>query len=548
MTAGPSVSVVIATYNRLLSLLSLLRDLSKQTLPTERFEVVVIDDGSNDPVAPHLEKLGPPFALRFERQHNQGQAAARQRGALLACGEVIVVLDDDMQVPPGFLEAHLALHDAGARVVLGHIAAPDDVEERALFERFHLQILRRFVEGFRSGHVVPRGVHLCTGNVSFRRVDFLAVGGFDGSLQRSEDRELGIRLEKHGATFAFGDDAVSYHRTDHEDLEVWLSRAFRYGLYDRRIARKHEDVESADPWRFLFLVHPLSRPLLLFTVAAPGAGKHLARGGMRVAFWLDDTGLSRTAISATTLVYGVEYFRGMRSDAGSLPRALLDLARYLEKRGLERGGALARFSRAVRADYRSVQRYRAKYHGDHVPLARLPVDAVRKIGFQMMCAVRLMQLLRDARVPLGPQVLSRLIRHLYGAEVHWDADLAPGISLVHGVGLVVSHAARVDEGCILFQHATLGQGIDPATRAVGAPHLERDVHVGPGATVLGPITVGAGTKIMAGAVLSESVPPGSLVTPASVVVQRRRAKSAGPDTGRDEQLAARTAEQGRAGA
>lgn len=182
------------------------------------------------------------------------------------------------------------------------------------------------------------------------------------------------------------------------------------------------------------------------------------------------------------------------------------------------------FCDAVRADYGSVQRYRAKYHGQNVPMTRMPLDFVRKIGFQTITMVRLMTLLRDLHVPLAPMVVSRLIRHLYSAEIHWDAQIAPGISIVHGVGLVISHAASVGEGCILFHNVTLGEGVDPETRAVGAPTLESDVHIGPGATLIGPITVGKGTKIMAGAVLTRSVPPGSLVKPAESTVEERASK------------------------
>ncbi len=179
------------------------------------------------------------------------------------------------------------------------------------------------------------------------------------------------------------------------------------------------------------------------------------------------------------------------------------------------------FYRSVRADYSTVQRYRAKYHGDERPLIRLPVDAVAKIGFQMMVAMRTMRLLRDAHVPLLPQVASRLIRHLYGAEVHWNTTLRDGIAIVHGTGLVLSHRAVVGEGCILFHNVTLGEGLDPETKEAGAPTLGRDVHVGPGATLLGPIHVGDGTKIMAGAVLTRSVPAGSLVRPAESIVSER---------------------------
>jgi serine O-acetyltransferase len=186
--------------------------------------------------------------------------------------------------------------------------------------------------------------------------------------------------------------------------------------------------------------------------------------------------------------------------------------------------ALAQFVGAVRADYSSVQANRAKYHQEKISLARLPVDFVRKIGFQTLTVVRLMQLCRDLGVPVAPMVLSRALRHLYGAEIHWDARIAPGVSIVHGVGLVISHAATVGENCILFHNVTLGEGLDKETKKRGAPTLKARVHVGPGATLLGPIVVGEGSKIGAGAVLDHSVPPNSLVMPQAAKVVSRPAR------------------------
>ena len=191
------------------------------------------------------------------------------------------------------------------------------------------------------------------------------------------------------------------------------------------------------------------------------------------------------------------------------------------------GNPVVAFVQSVLADYGSVQRYRGKYHQEKVPRARLPLDAVRKMGFQMLLVTRFMRLMRDAHVPLGPQVVSRLIRHLYAAEIHWDTEIADGISVVHGNGLVLSHRATVGPGCILFHNVTLGEGLDPDTREAGAPTLERDVHVGPGATLIGPIRVGRGTKIMAGVVLTRSVPPNSIVRSPEPEVAVR-ATSTGP--------------------
>ena len=149
-------------------------------------------------------------------------------------------------------------------------------------------------------------------------------------------------------------------------------------------------------------------------------------------------------------------------------------------------------------------------------------SAVTNVGLQMLVAVRLMRLLRDLRIPGGAQVASRLIRHLYGAEIHWNAEIAAGVSIVHGNGLVISHGAVVGPNCLLFQNVTLGESMQSSSRTVGSPTLLADVHVMPGAILLGPITIGAGSKIGANSVIDVDVAPRSVVrSPAVEVVARR---------------------------
>lgn len=182
-------------------------------------------------------------------------------------------------------------------------------------------------------------------------------------------------------------------------------------------------------------------------------------------------------------------------------------------------GAWRRFGAAVRADHAALASADNRYApGVHRSEGSLVGTFVRRIGFQMMVAYRVMRLCRDGGFGLGARLASRWMRHLYAADIHWDAELAPGVIIVHGTGLVISHAARVGPGCILFQHVTLGVNIDMATRETGAPVLEANVHVGPGAVLLGPIVIGAGTKITANALLTRSVPPNSrVVTPEPVI-------------------------------
>jgi glycosyltransferase involved in cell wall biosynthesis len=330
---APRISVVISTFNRLPLLQELLDALARQTIGTPNFEVIIVDDGSKEPVAQMLERRSDAFPLTVITQKNAGAAAARHAGIMKARGELIVITDDDMLMPPDFLAEHQKVHDAGHTVALGHIAAADDLGRKPLFERFHADQLARFVARYRDNPTAVRGVMVCTGNVSFRRADYLQVGGFDRSLDRSEDRELGVRLQKAGAKLYFAEKAVTTHRSEHTDLSVWMRRNYNYGVYDSRIHHKHPDRLDADPWHFLFLVNPVSRAVLMTSVTAPPLGKFLSRAAYKTAETVGalHPRLERLAIAGATLSYGLEYFRGVREEAGSLRKSLRDLGAHAVK-------------------------------------------------------------------------------------------------------------------------------------------------------------------------------------------------------------------------
>jgi serine O-acetyltransferase len=182
---------------------------------------------------------------------------------------------------------------------------------------------------------------------------------------------------------------------------------------------------------------------------------------------------------------------------------------------------------AVREDHAMLQHYDAKYSaGMRQAPPGLAHDLFTRIGFQLLAACRIMHFCANAGVPVAPRVASRLIRHLYGSDIHWEAQLDPGIVFVHGMGLAISRAARVERGAILFQNVTLGMGIDAETRDVGAPLVEKDVHVGAGTTMVGPIRIGARSKVTANCFVRASIPPDSLVeAPTPSVSVRSRGES-----------------------
>jgi len=550
---NPILSVVIATYNRPDHLRRLLGDLQKQVLDPLTFEVLVVDDGSPVPAMASLADAPMPDATSFMRIANSGPAVARDSGARRARGLLLVFVDDDMRIASDFLAVHLAAHlrTDRATVVLGNIAPDPMLAAMPLFERYHARMIARFKADVVAGRVAPRGVHLCTGNVSLRLTDYLGVGGFDHSLRRSEDRDLGIRLERHGCDFTFAAAAAAVHGSDHRDVGAWRRRSEAWGRADVQIARRHPDHPAVHPWRFWSLIAPAARPVIGVTLALPLLGRLLGTLTYGMARLLDLLRLRHVALQMVTLTYAIDYFRGLRDETGGW-RALRRLQRAPRARtapavatatparpgpsGLSSvpsasatempGDQSLAFVEAIRADHAQLRALRAKYHADVVPPGQLAGHLVRKVGFQMLAVYRVMRWADARQIPMLAPALSRLIRHAYGADVHGRARVAPGVAIVHGNGLVLSHGAVVGPRCVLFQHVTLGESRDAETGRVGSPLLEADVHVGPGAVLLGPITIGRGSKIMAGSVVTDDVPPGSLVRPASVVITKRAASLA----------------------
>jgi hypothetical protein len=201
-----------------------------------------------------------------------------------------------------------------------------------LFERWYAHQLAKMAASIASGTRQARGGHLFTGNVSMRRKDYLDVGGFDPALKRSEDLELGLRLEKSGVRTVFAEDAHTLHGSDHTELATWLQRAFLYGVFDSRIRDKHPDVLHADPWRFLFRVPTLARPLLLFAAVAPRLSRPVSALAWSAVTVADRLGLERVAFAGSSLVYQMEYYRGVRDEAGSLPSMARSFGRFVQQR------------------------------------------------------------------------------------------------------------------------------------------------------------------------------------------------------------------------
>lgn len=122
-------------------------------------------------------------------------------------------------------------------------------------------------------------------------------------------------------------------------------------------------------------------------------------------------------------------------------------------------------------------------------------------------------------LPLGLSILRHPVRLFYlfivewilGIEIPWNTQVGPGLRLIHGVALVVNCEAVIGKNCTLRHATTIGNKLLADGQVSGSPRLGDDVEVGSNTVILGPILIGKGAVIGAGAVVTKDIPPYAVV-------------------------------------
>jgi glycosyltransferase involved in cell wall biosynthesis len=303
-------SVVIPTYRRRDVVAANVAALARQEFDGP-FEVIVVVDGSTDGTAEALRALEVSFPLTVVEQPNGGSAAARNHGAALARGELLLFLDDDMEAHPRLLAEHDASHRTGADAVLGHIPLHPASPPGLLTEGVRTWADDRTKRLSRPG-AEPGLEDLLTGQLSVAATLFERLGGFDTGFRQqatssNEDLDFGHRLLRRGHRVLFNPDAISWQRyvvTPRQYLRQWREA----GRADVRLARKHPDqlvaiftsrkLEQRRPW----MRAPVAAVVRWMVVRRVEQG----RTDRRTASWF-------------RRVRWCEYWRGV-AEAGGVPR------------------------------------------------------------------------------------------------------------------------------------------------------------------------------------------------------------------------------------
>lgn len=224
MSGRPVVSVVVPTRGRPGALKRCLESLVRQDYPIDAFEIVVIDDGSPQPVT--LPEIGPDVSVLLRRQPQGGPAAARNHGLEHARGEYVAFIDDDCEASPDWLRelvGTLQRHPgAGAGGPVANDLARNPFSEAS-------QALVSFLCEYYNAS--PEDARFFTSNnLAFPRAALMEAGGFDAQYQRAaaEDRELCDRWRRQGRRLVTAPAALVRHSHD-LTLPAFWRQHFSYG-------------------------------------------------------------------------------------------------------------------------------------------------------------------------------------------------------------------------------------------------------------------------------------------------------------------------------
>lgn len=235
MRDAPFVSVVVPTHERPAELARCLAALSRLVYPRDRFEVLVVDDGGkgDEPVAGGID-------VRVLAQARRGPAAARNRAAEVARGELLAFTDDDCMPAPGWLGC---IVEAARRAPEAAVGGPTVTAfPRNAYSAASQEIVRLVYAHYNGGPGGPR--FFASNNLAVPTERFRAAGGFDERFTTAEDREFCNRWLERGGELVYAPDAVIVH-ANRVTLAGFVRQHFGYGRGALRFHRKRGRVAAS---------------------------------------------------------------------------------------------------------------------------------------------------------------------------------------------------------------------------------------------------------------------------------------------------------------
>jgi glycosyltransferase involved in cell wall biosynthesis len=220
-TATVSISVIIPALNEERMIGRCLESLTKLDLACERFEVILVDNGSRDKTLEIAESFNDRLNVRILQVRGVRISALRNTGARAALGDIVAFLDADCLAPSDWLDRILALAPSDGAGVLGaHYLLPAD--STWVGRTWHV-----YQEAPKSGEVS----HIPAGDLIMRKEDFLRLGGFDETIQTNEDYELCERARAAGMKVRAFPEIGVVHLGTAQSLKVFFRKQAWHGTH-----------------------------------------------------------------------------------------------------------------------------------------------------------------------------------------------------------------------------------------------------------------------------------------------------------------------------
>ncbi len=261
-----TVSVIIPTYNRSNMLEKALLSLDKLDYPKDKYEAIVVNDGSTDNTENVVKQTAKKvnYKVRYFYQQNKRLSAARNLAISNSKSDVIVSIDDDMLFPSQWLKTLIKpLENPKIGAVGGPSIAPSFA---TLFQRSvdHCMTTSFVGTGGMIGTTkqsfvkyLPRG-----GNMAIRKSILDKIGLFDERFIPGEEIELDRRIEKAGYDLGLSKDAIVWHMP-RTTLKGFLKQIFSRGVMKIQFWRRYKEA-----FEFLYIAPMLGVFSLVLLVIA----------------------------------------------------------------------------------------------------------------------------------------------------------------------------------------------------------------------------------------------------------------------------------------
>lgn len=244
MERNIQISIVIAVYERQEELTELLQSLTLQT--HSDFEIVVVDDGSPNPLESVVHSFSKQLNIHYYYKENSGPAQSRNYGMKKANGNYFIFLDSDTIAPKNYIE--IVLRELNKHYV-DAFGGPDEADES--FSDLQKAIsfsMTSFLTtgGIRGGkrHVgkfQPRSF-----NMGISREAFEVTGGF-GDLRVGEDPDLSMTLWEKGFETRLFPEAKVYHKR-RTSLKRFARQVYQFGIARPILNQRHPGSGKLTYW------------------------------------------------------------------------------------------------------------------------------------------------------------------------------------------------------------------------------------------------------------------------------------------------------------